>query len=72
MKILENIGVLGCCMTLLLAIVAVALNLAYMRWPDLEYKVQMWIKRHEKIAEPIFIIYVLCCTYGVIWTVLNR
>ena len=70
MKILENIGIVGCCMFLLFAIVTIALNLAYMKWPNLEFKVQMWIKRHEKIAEPLFVIYILCCTYGVLWTVI--
>lgn len=73
MNILGNIGIVGCCMTLLLLLVAVTLNLVYMKWPNLEFKVQMWIKRHERIAEPVFIIYILCCIYGVIWkVVLNR
>lgn len=70
MKILENIGIVGCCMAVLLAIVAIALEFVYMKWPHLEIEVQMWIKRHEKIAEPLFVIYILCCIYGVLWTVI--
>ena len=69
MEILNNIGIVGCCMALLLAIVAIVLEFVYMKWPHLEFEVQMWIKRHEKIAEPLFIIYILCCIYGVLWTV---
>lgn len=71
MNILDTFGRIGSTMFILLAAAAVIVNLLYMKWPDLEFKIQMWIKRHEKIAEPVFIIYVICCFFGVAWTVAN-